>query len=264
MELLGVEVRYGRAEPVLSGLDLQVLPGRPVVVQGTNGSGKSTLLRVAAGCATPTAGRVTGRPRRVGYLPDRFPSQLRMPAASYLRHMAALHRVGSAPAVELLGALGFTGGLRVPMAQLPKGNAQRVALAQALCSGATLLVLDEPWSGLDADAAAALSALIARAAEDGAALVISDHTGSAGRLPACDVHDLVDGRLVPAAPAREPAVAITLVAEDPQAVSARLAGMLISVVGDRITVRVPLAQRDDLLRTALSWGCGVQAVGPAP
>jgi ABC-2 type transport system ATP-binding protein len=260
VELSGVEVRYGRTEPVLSGLDLQVLPGRPVVVRGTNGSGKSTLLRVVAGCAKPTAGRVTGRPGRVGYLPDRFPSQLRMPAASYLRHMAALHQVGSAPAVGLLGALGFTGGLRVPMAHLSKGNAQKVALAQALCSGAALLVLDEPWSGLDTDAAGAVSTLIARMVEDGAAVVITDHTGTSGGLASRDVHDLVDGRLVPATPAT---VLVTLVADDPQAAVARLAGLACTVAGHRITVRVPEAHRDDVLRAALSWGCGVEAVGPS-
>ncbi len=262
VELLGIEVRYGRADPVLHDLDLRLSPGCPVVVLGSNGSGKSTLLRVAAGCATPTAGRVLGRPRRVGYVPDRFPSQLRMPASSYLRHMAALHRTAAAPAVDLLATLGFTGGLGVPMARLSKGNAQKVALAQALCSGAALLALDEPWSGLDTGAAGAVTDQIDRAAADGAAVLVTDHTGTAAGLACRDVLDLVDGRLVPGNPVSGPAVVVTLTARDPQAVVGRLTGVPATVEGDRITVHVPVAQRDELLRVALSWGCGIHAVEP--
>ncbi|HEY3895416.1 MAG TPA: ATP-binding cassette domain-containing protein [Pseudonocardiaceae bacterium] len=80
VRLVGVQVRYR---------------GGPVVVFGANGSGKSTLLRVVAECTSPSAGTVTGRPRAVGFVPDRFPSQLQMPARNYLRHMAALHRRGA-------------------------------------------------------------------------------------------------------------------------------------------------------------------------
>lgn len=256
--LSGVEVRFGRGDPVLRGVDLRLGPGRPVVVLGANGSGKSTLLRVVAGCTTPTAGRVTGRPRHVGYLPDRFPSQLRMPARSYLRHLAAMHRAEPSDAPALLDDLGFTGGLDVPMVRLSKGNAQKVALAQALCSRAALLVLDEPWSGLDAAAAATVATCITGAAEAGAAVVVTDHSGTAAGLAGAQVLALVDGRLVPARPPR-PAVTITLV--NAIALLPQLpAGA--SVDGDRVVVRVPLEERDGLLAWALARGCGVEAVAP--
>lgn len=254
VELSGVGMRYGRTEPVLHDLDLRITPGRPVVVLGANGSGKSTLLRVVAGCTAPTAGRVIGRPRTVGYVPDRFPSQLRMPARSYLRHLAAMHRAGPTEAPALLDELGFTGSLDVPMVRLSKGNAQKVALAQALCSRAALLVLDEPWSGLDVTAVATLSRRIAAATD--AAVLVTDHTGTAARLPGAQVLALVDGRLVPARPPR-PTVTITL----------RGAGPLLphlpadtSVDGDRVVVRVPVEDRDALLTWALARGCGVETV----
>ncbi len=256
VELSGVEVRFGRAAPVLHDLDLRVTPGRPVVVLGANGSGKSTLLRVVAGCAAPTAGRVTGRPRHVGYVPDRFPSQLRMPARSYLRHLAAIHRAELSDAPALLEDLGFTGGLDVPMVRLSKGNAQKVALAQALCSRAALLVLDEPWSGLDMAAAATLTSRVTDAAD--AAVLVTDHTGTAAYLPGARVLALVDGRLVPARPPR-PTVTITLRGAEP------LLPHLptdTSVDGDRVIVRVPVEERDALLAWALARGCGVLAVQP--
>lgn len=150
-------------------------------------------------------------------------------------------------------------------ARLSKGKAQKVGLAQALCSGAALVVLDESWSGLDADATRAVSARIARAADDGAAVLLTDHTGRAAGLARRSVHDLVDGRLVPAAPRTPgPVAVVTLIADDPWAVATRLAGMPATVSGDRITVHVPVAQRDEVLRAALSWGCGVHAVQPEP
>lgn len=256
VELSRVEVRYGRAAPVLHELDLQVTLGRPVVVLGGNGSGKSSLLRVVAGCQAPSAGVVTGRPRHVGYVPDRFPSQLRMPARSYLRHLAAMHGSDPSEAPALLDELGFTGGLDVPMVRLSKGNAQKVALVQALCSRAALLVLDEPWSGLDAAAAAALSSRISGAAD--AAVLVADHTGTAAALPGARVLALVGGRLAPASPPR-PMVTITLLGADP--LLPHLPADT-AVDGDRVVVRVPVADRDALLSWALARGCGVLAVQP--
>lgn len=261
VELIGVEVRYRGADAVLHGLDLRIDPGHPVVVLGDNGSGKSSLLRVVAGCQPPTSGRVTGRPRTVGYVPDRFPSQLRMPARSYLRHLAALHRAAPEDAAELLDHLGFTGGLDVPMVQLSKGNAQKVALTQALCSGAGLLVLDEPWSGLDVRAAATVGTRISDAVAAGAAVLVTDHTGTAATLPGARVLALAEGRLSPARAAR-PTVTITLLTADPHPLLPHLPPDT-TVDDGRIMVRVPVPERDALLTWALSRGCGVHSVVPA-
>ena len=68
--------RYRRGPAVLAGVDVALEPGAPIVLAGANGSGKSTLLRLVAGASAPTGGRVVGRPRVVGYLPDRFPAML--------------------------------------------------------------------------------------------------------------------------------------------------------------------------------------------
>jgi ABC-2 type transport system ATP-binding protein len=264
VRLAGVHKTYRRRREVLAGVDLELAPAAPVVVVGGNGTGKSTLLRIAAGAAAPTVGRVTGRPRVVGFLPGRVPASARMPARAYLRHMAAVHGAPRAAAERdvrgLLEDLGFSGDLDAPVAQLSTGNVQKVGLAQALGCGAGLLVLDEPWSGLDAAAAAALDRRLAAAAARTATLV-ADHTGRAAALPGAAVFRLAGGVLArAAAPAAE--VAHTLVElrcpGDPAEALRGLPGVRESWLGPgSVTVRVPSDRGDGLLAAALARGCSV-------
>jgi ABC-2 type transport system ATP-binding protein len=270
IRLAGVRKSYrGRGE-VLAGIDLELAPGLPVAVLGGNGTGKSTLLRIAAGCAAPTAGVVRGRPPVVGYLPGRVPASLRMPVRSYLRHMAALHGAPRAQAADhaaaVLADLDFTGDLDAPVALLSTGNAQKVGLAQAMSCGAGLLVLDEPWSGLDAPAAAALDRLLDKAAGE-AALLVTDHTGRAASLPAARVLRLAGGVLSPE-PITEPIperMGLTVVElrcpGDPADALRALPAVQDSWIGrGSLTVRVPAARGDGLLAAALACGCSVLGV----
>ncbi|AXB44654.1 ABC transporter ATP-binding protein [Amycolatopsis albispora] len=210
IRLESVSQRHRRGPLVVEDVDLEIKPGEPIVVLGENGSGKSTLLRVIAGCGTPSEGRVTGRPPTVGYVPDRFPAHLRMPASSYLRHLQRVRPRArrSADPADLLRRLGFTGGLDTPMSRLSKGNAQKVGLVQALTSGAALLVLDEPWSGLDVGVRPVLTEVISALAP-ATALVLTDHTGTADALPHHRKLRLRERRLT-AEPDGEGTVVITL------------------------------------------------------
>ncbi|MBV9843673.1 MAG: ABC transporter ATP-binding protein [Kutzneria sp.] len=187
--------RYGRGPLVLRGVDLELPRGSLTVVLGENGCGKSTLLRVVAGCTVPTSGRVVGRPCSVAYLPERFPDQLRLSAGDYLRHFARMR--GVAHRMDLLGRLGFVGDLGQPMSQLSKGNTQKVGITQAFVDPGGLLVLDEPWAGLDAAARALLGDLLGESVRSGATVVVTDHTGTAAALPGAAVHRLAGGVLVP-------------------------------------------------------------------
>ena len=280
---LGIHKRYRHGPPVLSGVDLTLEPGVPVVLAGANGSGKSTLLRILAGCARPNAGRVDGRPRVVGYLPDRFPALLRMPADVYLRHLAAIRRVPVD--TGLLETLGFTGPRREPMARLSKGNAQKVGLAQALGCGAGLVVLDEPWAGLDSDAADTLFALLSGL---DAPLLVTDHTGRAARIPGARHLCLDNGALgVPEAgervvrsvgvsesAVRSPGaggseqtapipvgpVAVVLRCAEPEVLRGLL-GVPGRVGEGRLFLQVPAPDVDALLLAALRRGASVETVG---
>lgn len=176
----GIAKRYGRFSPwVLEDVDLDLEAGSLTEVVGANGSGKSTLLRILAGVTLPTRGRVVPRPARVGYVPDRLPARIRMDGRTYLAHMAALrgldHESARRRAGSLTGAMGLRPGLDTPVTALSKGNRQKISLVQALLAPVGLLVLDEPWTGLDAVGAEALTVEIQRALEAGTAVIASSH-----------------------------------------------------------------------------------------
>ncbi|MFH9734062.1 ATP-binding cassette domain-containing protein [Streptomyces sp. NPDC017260] len=179
LRLDGVGRRYGIRGPwVLRGVDLGVEPGTLVRVEGTNGTGKSTLLRLLAGIDAPTEGRVTGRPR-TAYVPERFPPALPFTAAAYLTHLGTVHglsrRAAARAAGQWLERLGAAGYASTPLARLSKGGSQKVAVAQALLAEPELLVLDEAWTGLDADARGELERAVAERTASGGAVVFVDH-----------------------------------------------------------------------------------------
>ncbi|MEC3974543.1 ATP-binding cassette domain-containing protein [Amycolatopsis sp. H20-H5] len=195
LRLSGVGKRYGKGELVLDGVDLEILPGRVLGVLGANGSGKSTLLRILAALSRPSVGSVAGRPT-VGYLPDRFPAGQRMSAQAYLRHMGRLRGLDDLSTGDaLLERLALVGGVRTPLRQLSKGNAQKVGLAQAVLARPELLVLDEPWSGLDVGTHGVLGELVAETKARGASVVFTDHRPTVVHEHADEVYRIDKGRL---------------------------------------------------------------------
>jgi NitT/TauT family transport system ATP-binding protein len=145
----------------LTGVSLTVAPGEFVALIGANGTGKSTLLRLAAGLLRPDAGsvRIDGRPvdgpdERVGFV---FQEPRLLPWRSTLDNVAFPLELGGwsedrrrARAGELLGLVGLPGADELRPHELSGGMRQRAAIARALASEPTLLLLDEPFSALDA------------------------------------------------------------------------------------------------------------------
>jgi ABC-2 type transport system ATP-binding protein len=156
----GVAKAFGR-RTVLAAVELELAGPGLVRFEGANGAGKSTLLRLLAGVSRPTHGRVE-QPRTRAFVPERFR------ATGGLRAAELLRLAGGRP------VLGVDALLRRPMAALSQGQAQRVALAAALTNPADLLVLDEPFTALDADAAGELETLLAARARD-ALVLVADH-----------------------------------------------------------------------------------------
>lgn len=258
---------YRRGVPVLRDVDLEIVPGAATVISGGNGSGKSTLLRIVAGVLRPTSGTVRGRPRSIGYLPSPFPAELRLSTTSYLRHFAAIRGLPStrsAYARDVLDLLGFAGDAHAPIRTLSKGNMHKVGLAQALLPAEGLLVLDEPWSGLDHTAQLTLDALITELVADGRPVLITDHVGHALRLPGRRGLMLREGRLRAQAEgaAATPAVTIEL------AGAGDVLDLVAGFTGVRGTERVSGGMRlrvdghasDPLLAEALRLGASVRSV----
>jgi ABC-type Mn2+/Zn2+ transport system ATPase subunit len=177
--------RYARrAGWALRAVDAVVEPGATVVVLGRNGAGKSTLLQLAAGVLRPVRGAVRGRPRIVGWVPERFPAEQPFTAEQYLRRMAALRGLrGAAPVEHWIDRLGLAEHRHTRLSDLSKGTAQKVGLAQALLVPPGLLVLDEPWEGLDSVARTLIPQLVAEVTAAGGAVLVSDHRGEIAGLP---------------------------------------------------------------------------------
>ena len=173
---------------VLRGVDLVVGAGEAVVVAGSNGAGKTTLLRVLAGLMRPDAGevRVLGQPvrgegdagrRAIGFVSHQSLLYDDLSLVQNLTFAARLYRLPH-PAETARRALTAAGlGPRADESprRLSRGLTQRAAIARALLHGPSLLLLDEPFTALDAQAADRLRADLARRLAEGMGLVIVTH-----------------------------------------------------------------------------------------
>ncbi|SCE92186.1 ABC-type multidrug transport system, ATPase component [Micromonospora coriariae] len=225
MRLENVWFRYRRRGPwVLRGVDVRIGPGEVAVVLGRNGVGKSTLLQVAAGVLRPARGRVADRPGRVGWVPERFPADQPFTVARYLTGMARAAGLDRTAADEAVTAwtdrLGLVAFRAVRLPELSKGTAQKVGLAQAMLRPPGLLVLDEPWEGLDAATRELVPQLIDEVLAVGGAVLVSDHRGETVRLPGARHWTVADGTVVEETSVPDGTVAVIEVAVP----TARVAG----------------------------------------
>jgi ABC-type multidrug transport system ATPase subunit len=275
LQLHDVSKRYAGGPWVLSNVDMDVPEGESVSVLGSNGSGKSTLLRMLAGVSRPTRGRVEGRPEIVGYVPDRFPAFDAMNSMAYLVHIGRIRGLDTGTAQrrgqDLLERLQLVGGIRTPIRALSKGNAQKVALSQALMVPPRLLVLDEPWSGLDAGAHEVLADIIDEVVRAGGTVVFTDHRESVSRSYATLTYRIDKGHLEPEArterTSRVPVVHVVLADPGPEYEAPRridwyqVDGVLGVADGeDHVRVQVRADAGDELLMIALRGGWSVAEV----
>ncbi len=148
----GAAKRFGQ-RLVLPPLDLEVARGEVLAVTGPSGIGKSTLLRLAAGLERPSSGRILCRARRIGFV---FQEHRLLPWCTILHNVVLPQRAAgtdkeeaSLKAAILLEEMGLGEFLKAYPAQLSGGMRQRVALARAFAVRPDLLLLDEPFTGLD-------------------------------------------------------------------------------------------------------------------
>ncbi|SNR75385.1 ABC transporter ATP-binding protein [Actinomadura mexicana] len=202
MRLERVAFRYRRRDPwVFQDVTLSLPEGSVTEVTGHNGAGKSTLLRVMAGLRRPCAGVVEDRPARVGYAPERFPVDQPFSVRSYLGHMAAIRRAPAGIGDVWAERLSFDHLLDVRLSELSKGSAQKIGLAQALMADPELLILDEPFAGLDAATRESLPGLISEFASRGSTVVVSDHQRCIETMHGVDRLHVAEGSVTPLASA---------------------------------------------------------------
>lgn len=186
-----VDVRYRRIE-ALQGVSMATSCGSCVALIGPNGAGKSTLLKAIAGLIPLTGGRILWRgtkvarwSREIAYLPQRenvdwqFPITVdrvvrmgRFPQAGWWRPFSAADEAAIERAIGLmdLGPLS-----KRQISELSGGQQQRVFLARALAQEAHVLLLDEPFTGLDRNSKASLAATLREIAAEGRLVIASHH-----------------------------------------------------------------------------------------
>ncbi|MEU8195497.1 ATP-binding cassette domain-containing protein [Microbispora amethystogenes] len=186
LEIDGLRKRYGD-KTALDGVGFTVRPGEMFGFVGANGAGKTTTMRIVMGVLGADSGevRLDGRPlgyddrRAFGYMPEERGLYQKMKVAEQIEYFGRLH--GLAPAAArtatdaLLERLGLVGRRDDAVEALSLGNQQRVQLAVALVHEPTVLILDEPFSGLDPLAVDALAEVLKDRAAEGVPVIFSSH-----------------------------------------------------------------------------------------
>ena len=186
LEVSDLVKRYGDVL-ALDGCSLQVPAGHLVGLLGPNGAGKTTVMRTLFGLVVPDAGTVRWRGcpvdarcwRRFGYMPEErglYPSMRVGEQIAYFGRLSGLStRDAAGAARRWMGRLGLAGREDSRIDRLSHGNQQRVQLAVALVHDPDLLVLDEPFAGLDPIAVDALAALMHELCGAGTTVLFSSH-----------------------------------------------------------------------------------------
>ena len=175
-------------KPVLRGLDFRAVPGEFVALLGPNGAGKTTMLRILSSLSRPTLGEV----RVAGYSLPGQASEVRrllgvvshqpllygeLTAEENLRFYARMYGLsdGARRALQALESVGLAARRRDLVRQFSRGMQQRLAIGRALLHDPQVMLLDEPYTGLDQDASAMLDELLRHVAAGGRTVVMTSH-----------------------------------------------------------------------------------------
>ncbi len=186
LEMNDLHKAYGDVK-ALDGCTFSVEPGQMMGFLGPNGAGKTTTMRAIFGLLKLDKGTVTwnGEPissedrLRFGYMPEQRGLYPKMKVADQLSYLGALHGMPQSEArsvgIGLMEKLGLTDRIDDPVENLSFGNQQRVQLAAALVHDPTVLVLDEPFNGLDPIGAETMAQVLRARAHAGATVIFSSH-----------------------------------------------------------------------------------------
>src|SRR5215203_3862306 len=214
LEIDDLAKRYG-AVTALDGASFRAAPGRIVGFLGPNGAGKTTTMRCIFGLARPDRGSVRWKGQvvdrdarlRFGYMPEQRGLYPRMRVGEQVEYFAQQHgldrRAASEAATRWLERMGLGDRAKSKLEELSHGNQQRIQLAVALAHDPELLVLDEPFSGLDPIGIATMREVIHDRAAAGVGVIFSSHQLDLVEDVCEDVVIIARGRIVAAGPIDE-------------------------------------------------------------
>ena len=205
IQLRAVSKRYDR-QLVVDRVDLGVDAGERVALLGHNGAGKTTLIKLILGLCQPTSGEIVvcgvaaGASRSdtvgIGYLPENVSFYESMSGRELIRFYADLKKRGVAECDALLDRVGLSPAAGRRIRTYSKGMRQRLGLAQALLGAPSLMLLDEPTTGLDPALRGLFYEIIAERAAAGCAMLISSHALTEIEASVDRIAILKDGALV--------------------------------------------------------------------
>src|SRR5215471_2750747 len=206
----GLTKRYGPL-PAIVDLSFEVHGGEVLGLLGPNGSGKSTTVKILTGLIAPTSGRVEldGRPidadlvaykSRLGYVPEEPHLYSYLTGPEYLQLVGRLRGVGNTALEEkieqFLQLLGIYDERYQSLASYSKGMRQKILIAAGVLHNPRVVILDEPFSGLDVSAARVLKGFVRALADAGKIVVFSSHVLEVVEQVCSRVVILKDGRIV--------------------------------------------------------------------
>ncbi len=203
----GLRHAYGAVQ-ALDDVSFTLQPGQTLAVFGPNGAGKTTLLKVLAGLIRPRAGRahIEGGRRAVGWIGHQPQLYAHLTVRENLTFWGSLYDVPDGVRTRrelaLLSRLGLDEHADRPVRALSRGLVQRVAIARALIHDPRVLLLDEPFTGLDRTAAEEFGRLLAEQSADGErrVTILVTHNVEEGTELATHVAFMRAGRFVQLAP----------------------------------------------------------------
>jgi len=209
LDIRGLVKRFDR--PAVDGLDLGVRAGEFYALVGPNGAGKTTTLRMVAGLLQPDAGTISvagidaladpvAAKRLMAWVSDEPMIYDKLTPLEYLEFVAGLWRVEAAVAEtrarELLDWLGLAAEAHARCEGFSKGMRQKVALAGALVHEPTVIILDEPLTGLDAGSARQVKSVLRERVRAGGTVVMTTHILEVAERMADRIGIIANGRLI--------------------------------------------------------------------
>lgn len=190
-------------EQVLNDVTFSIPPGKIYGVVGNNGSGKTVLMKCICGFMQADRGKIVVNGKQVGRECD-FPKELGviietpgfLPYMSGYRNLKILAdlnaRIGKQEIRETLSQVGLNPDMKKPVAKYSLGMRQRLGIAQAIMENPKVLILDEPFNGLDKAGVAEMRTLLLSLKEKGKAILLASHNAQDIEMLCDDVHDMED------------------------------------------------------------------------
>lgn len=205
IELIHVTKKFGQ-ELVLKEVNLTLEQGRVYGIVGNNGSGKTVLMKCICGFLIPTTGLIQVFGSSIGQDVD-FPESLgviietpgfltNLTGRKNLEILAGMRRkIGPAEVLQVLEKVGLDPALKKPVANYSLGMRQRLGIAQAIMEDPKLLILDEPFNGLDKHGVGEIRKLLLELKEEGKTILLASHNEEDIRILCDEVYEMDGGVL---------------------------------------------------------------------